>query len=250
MQDNTPSLEGKTALVTGAAKRLGAAIAERLHQAGMNVVIHYRSSGDAAQALAARLNAVRPDSAVTAQADLLAPEGFGSLIKTAQQWGGLDLLVNNASSFYPTPMREADEGDWDELVGSNLKGPFFLAQAAMDALRARRGQIINIADIYAYRPLAKHPIYSIAKAGLVMLTRSLAGELAPWVRVNGIAPGAILWPEQGMDADSQRQILEQIPLQCTGKPEDIAAAVLFLARDAPYVNGHILSVDGGRSAVE
>jgi pteridine reductase len=250
MQDNTPSLEGKTALVTGAARRIGAAICESLHGAGMNVLIHYRSSEESAQTLASRLNGRRPDSAVTAQADLLAPEGFKSLIKAAEQWGGLDLLINNASSFYPTPMGEADEADWDELIGSNLKGPFFLSQAAMGSLRARRGQIINIADIHGFRPLAGHPIYSVAKAGLIMLTKSLARELAPWIRVNGIAPGAILWPEQGMTSEDQRQVLDKVPLRCSGKPEDIANAVLFLSRDAPYVNGHILSVDGGRNAVD
>ncbi|MDQ2070868.1 pteridine reductase [Natronospira bacteriovora] len=250
MQDNTPSLAGKTVLVTGAARRIGATIADRLHGAGMNVVIHYRHSGEEAQALSTKLNARRPDSAVTAQADLLAPDGFPSLIKTAEQWGGLDVLINNASSFYPTPMSEADENQWDDLIGSNLKGPFFLAQAAMENLRNRRGQIINIIDIHAFRPLGEHPIYCAAKAGLAMLTRSLAKELAPWVRVNGIAPGAILWPEQGMDDATRRHVLDRVPLQCTGKPEDIAAAALFLIRDAPYVNGHILPVDGGRSAVE
>jgi len=250
MQDNTPSLSGKTALVTGAARRIGATIAETLHDAGMNVVIHYRHSGDDANALADRLNGRRSDSSITAQADLLAPEGFPSLIKTAEQWGGLDLLVNNASSFYPTPVGEADEGHWDELIGSNLKGPFFLSQAATPSLQAREGQIINIVDIHGYRPLARHPIYSMAKAGLMMLTRSLAGELAPSVRVNGIAPGAILWPEQNMDATTQETILDRIPLARSGRPEDIANTVLFLVRDAPYINGQIIPVDGGRSAVE
>jgi len=250
MQDNTPSLNGKTALVTGAARRIGATIAETLHQAGMNLVIHYRHSAGDAQKLVATLNAQRPDSAVSAQADLLSPDGFPSLIKTAQQWGGLDLLVNNASSFYPTPMDEADEGHWDDLMGSNLKGPFFLSQAAAPALKASGGQIINIVDIHALRPMSGHPIYCAAKAGLLMLTRSLALELAPEVRVNGVSPGAILWPEQGMDEQTEAKILSRIPLGRCGEPSDIARAVLFLCRDAPYVNGHVLPVDGGRSAVE
>ncbi|MCP1728449.1 pteridine reductase [Natronospira proteinivora] len=250
MQDNTPSLSGKTALVTGAARRIGATIAETLHQAGMNVVIHYRHSATEAETLADTLNTRRRDSAVTAQADLLAPDGFPSLIKTAEQWGGLDLLVNNASSFYATPVGEAEESHWDELIGSNLKGPFFLSQAATPSLTARQGQIINIVDIHGYRPLARHPIYSVAKAGLLMLTRSLAGELAPAVRVNGIAPGAILWPEQPMDAATQNTILDRIPLARSGHPQDIANAVLFLVRDGSYINGQVIPVDGGRSAVE
>lgn len=248
MQDNTGGLAGKTALVTGAARRIGAAIADRLHAAGMNLVIHYRHSADEAEALAERLNARRRESAVTAQADLLAPDGFPSLIKTAEQWGGLDLLVNNASSFYATPLGEIDEGHWDELVGSNLKGPLFLAQAAWESLRARDGQIINIVDVHGFRPMPDHPVYSIAKAGLVMLTRSLAAEMAPSVRVNGIAPGAILWPERPMDEASREAILDRVPLGRSGEPADIAAAVLFLVRDAPYVNGHVLPVDGGRDA--
>jgi pteridine reductase len=249
MQDNTGGLAGKTALVTGAARRIGAAIAEALHGAGMNAVIHYRHSADEAEALAEKLNGLRRESAVTAQADLMMPDGFPSLIKTTEQWGGLDLLVNNASSFYPTPLGEADEEHWDDLIGSNLKGPFFMAQAAWENLRARRGQIINIVDIHGFRPMPAHPIYSAAKAGLVMLTRSLAGEMAPDVRVNGVAPGAILWPEQAMSADTQQAVLDQVPLARSGEPSDIAAAVLFLVRDAPYVNGQILPVDGGRLAV-
>lgn len=247
-KDNTAGLAGKTALVTGGARRIGAAIVEGLHGAGMNVVIHYRHSGDEAQVLADRLNTDRRESAVTAQADLMMPDGFPSLIKTTEQWGGLDLLVNNASSFYPTPLSEADEEHWDDLIGSNLKGPFFLAQAARDNLRARHGQIINIIDIHGFRPMPAHSIYSVAKAGLVMLTRSLAGELAPEVRVNGVAPGAILWPEQAMSADSQQAVLDRVPLGRRGEPSDIAAAVIFLVRDAPYVNGQILPVDGGRLA--
>ncbi|MEA5445848.1 pteridine reductase [Gammaproteobacteria bacterium AB-CW1] len=250
MQDNTGPLAGKTALVTGAARRIGAVIAEQLHQAGMNVVIHYRHSGQEAEALAQSLNDRRAESAVTAQADLLAPDAFPSLIKAAEQWGGLDLLVNNASSFYPTPLGETDEAQWEDLMGSNLKAPYFLAQAACEALARRQGQIINIIDIHAFRPLAGHPVYTAAKAGLAMLTRSLAGEMAPSVRVNGVAPGAILWPEQPMNADTQQQLLARVPLGRKGEPRDIAAAVLFMVRDAPYVTGQILPVDGGRSAVD
>lgn len=241
------TLTGKTALVTGGAKRIGAAIVRRLHAEGMNVVIHYHRSQAPAQALADELERARPGTAVTAQMDLAEIDGLSSLVKAATQWGSLDLLVNNASSFRPTPVGEVTEADWDTLFASNLKAPFFLAQAAAPALRESEGSIINIVDIYARRPLHRHTVYCTAKAGLEMLTRSLARELAPAVRVNGVAPGAILWPEAPMDVSAQQKIIQRIALKRTGEPEDIAGAVVYLARDAAYVTGVVLPVDGGRS---
>jgi pteridine reductase len=241
------TLNGKTALVTGGAKRIGAAIARRLHAEGMNVVVHYQRSQAAAQALAEELEAARPGTAVTAQMDLAEVDGLASLVKAAAQWGSLDLLVNNASTFRPSPLGEVSEADWDDLFASNLKAPFFLAQAAAPALREAEGAIVNIVDIYARRPLRRHTVYCAAKAGLEMLTRSLARELAPTVRVNGVAPGAILWPEAPMDVNAQQKIVERIALKRTGSPEDIAGAVVYLARDAGYVTGTVLPVDGGRS---
>lgn len=198
--------------------------------------------------MAAELNRLRVSSALVCQADLL---DLSALVKLANAaagaWGRLDVLVNNASSFYPTPLEEVTEGQWEELLGSNLKAPFFLCQAAAPFLRARRGSVVNLIDIHAERGLKGYPVYSIAKAGLVAMTRSLAKELAPDVRVNGVAPGAVLWPEHGVDAVKQAEILSRIPLQRTGEPEDVARAALFLALEAPYVTGQILSVDGGRS---
>jgi pteridine reductase len=233
--------------VTGAARRIGAAIAEGLHREGMNLVIHYRASADEAEALCRNLNRRRRDSAVTAQADLQAVDGLPSLIKAAGQWGGLDLLINNASSFFPTPVGSTDETAWDDLLASNLKGPFFLCQAAAPVLRERRGQIINLADIHADRPLADHAVYCAAKAGLVMLTRALARDLAPEIRVNAVAPGAILWPESGSTEKKREAVVADIPLGRTGRPADVVAAVRYLARDAGYVTGQVLPVDGGRS---
>lgn len=247
MKDDSRKLAGKTALVTGGARRLGAAIVRRLHAEGMNVVVHYRGSEAEARSLCEALNAARRDSAVIAQADLANTGGLDSLVKAALQWGSLDLVVNNASAFYPTPFGKVDEGDWDELLASNLKAPFFLCQAASPYLKRSRGAIVNMVDIYARRPLRGHSVYSIAKAGLAMLTLSLARELGPDVRVNGIAPGPVLWPASGMDAAAKRAILKQTALGRPGSPEDIAGAVVYLARDADYVTGHILAVDGGRS---
>lgn len=198
--------------------------------------------------MAAELNGLRASSALVCQADLLDLSALGKLANTAAgAWGRLDILVNNASSFYPTPLEEVAEGQWEELLGSNLKAPFFLCQAAAPFLRARRGSVVNLIDIHAERGLKGYPVYSIAKAGLAAMTRSLAKELAPDVRVNGVAPGAVLWPEHAMDAAKQAEILSRIPLQRTGEPEDVARAALFLALEAPYVTGQILSVDGGRS---
>ena len=247
MKNDTRKLAGKTALITGAARRIGAVTAQRLHAAGMNVVLHYRSSEQEAQALCNTLNAARRDSAVLAQADLANLAGLGSLVKTALQWGSLDVLVNNASTFHATPIGGVSEADWDDLMTSNLKAPFFLAQAAAPQLRKNHGVIINMVDIHARRPLKEHAVYSAAKAGLVMLTLALARELGPEVRVNGIAPGPILWPTHGLDDGAKQAILDNTALKRAGSPDDVAGAIVYLVRDAEYVTGQILSVDGGRS---
>ncbi len=242
------TLDGKVALVTGAARRIGAAIATTLHAAGANVVIHYRGSEDDAVALAERLNKLRAGSARIAQADLCRKVAIDELISTTIQWSGqLDVLVNNASSFYPTPMGQITEEAWSDLVGTNLKAPMFLSQAAAPHLTKAHGNIVNIVDIHARRPLHDHHVYGAAKAGLVMLTRSLAADLAPAIRVNGVAPGAIAWPENGMADSVKENIIAQIPLGMAGKPSDIADAVLYLVRDATYVTGQIIPIDGGRS---
>lgn len=247
MTDRT-SLQGKVALITGAARRIGAAIAATLHDSGANVAIHYRGSADSARELAARLNDERDASAETFQAELNETAKLGSLVAAVHAWHGrLDILVNNASSFYPTPPGEITESDWDDLIGSNLKAPLFLAQAALPHLRAARGVIVNMVDIHAQRPLKNHTVYGPAKAGLAMLTRSLAKDLAPDVRVNGVAPGAILWPEDGMSDAVKQSVLRQVPLARAGDPADIAGCVLYLVRDADYVTGQIIAVDGGRS---
>jgi len=242
------SLTNKYVLVTGAARRIGAAIAQRLHSEGANVAIHYRRSKVEAGEFCARLNDVRADSARLFQADLNARTELVGLVDSVTSWSGqLDVLVNNASSFYPTPLGHITEENWLDLVGSNLKAPLFLSQATAPYLRASHGNIINIVDIHAYRPLREHAVYGAAKAGLVMLTRSLAKELAPDVRVNAVAPGAISWPENGMSDSVKQDVLSQVPLQRTGAPEDIAGCVVYLARDASYVTGQIIAVDGGRS---
>lgn len=238
------------ALVTGAARRIGAQIIRALHAAHYNVVLHYHRSENAAEALVTELNQVRADSAIARAADLNQLDAIDRLAdQVRRQWGRVDALVNNASSFFPTPVREATEAQWDDLLNSNLKAPFFLARALADDLRASQGTVLNIADIHADRPLKNHPIYCAAKAGNVMLTKSLARELAPEVRVNGIAPGAILWPEQdaALDETAQENILQRIPLKRPGEPSDIAETALFLITNAPYITGHIIAVDGGRS---
>ena len=242
------NLDGKVVLVTGAARRIGAAIVTRLHENGARVAIHYRGSADAADALARRLNTVRPQSAATFQTDLLDTERLAPLIDDVVAWGGrLDGLVNNASTFYPTPVGSITEEHWTDLMGSNLKAPLFLSQAAAPHLRRHHGAIINLVDIHAQRPLRNHPVYGPAKAGLAMLTRALAKDLAPAIRVNGVSPGAILWPEEGMSDSAQQTILRQVPLERPGDPADIAGCVLYLLRDAHYVTGQIIAVDGGRS---
>lgn len=242
------SLQGKCVLITGAARRIGAAIAASLHDAGADIALHYRSSAADALALADALNDRRDNSAATFKADLLHTSALPDLVSAVTKWHGrLDVLVNNASSFYPTPIGEISEEDWSALVGSNLKAPLFLAQAAKAELVRREGSIVNLIDIHAQRPLRDHSVYGSAKAGLAMLTRSLAKDLAPHVRVNGVAPGAILWPEQGLTKTVKDNILEQIPLRRAGRPSDIASLVLYLVRDADYITGQIIAVDGGRS---
>lgn len=241
-------MQGKTAIVTGAARRIGAAIARRLHASGANVLLHYRGAETEAASLEAELNALRAKSASRVKADLLAPIAPRSLISTAmERFGRLDVLVNNASSFYPTPVGSIEAGHWDDLIGSNLRAPLFLAQEAAPELRQRSGAIVNIVDIHAERPLKDYIVYSIAKAGLAAMTRALALELGPAVRVNGVAPGAIAWPEDGQFPPPERgRIVGTTPLARLGKPEEIARAVHFLAT-APFISGQILAVDGGRS---
>ena len=241
-------LNGKVVLVTGAARRIGAAIVTRLHENGARVAIHYRSSANEADSLASRLNNERADSAATFASDLIETKQLPQLISDIIAWAGrLDCLVNNASTFYPTPVGSITEAQWDDLLGSNLKAPLFLAQAAVPHLRQHGGTIVNIVDIHAQRPLRNHAVYGPAKAGLAMLTRSLAKDLAPDIRVNGVSPGAILWPEDGMSDAAQQTILRQVALQRPGDPDDIAGCVLYLMRDATYVTGQIIAVDGGRS---
>jgi pteridine reductase len=241
-------LAGKTALVTGAARRVGSVIARVLHGAGANLVLHYRSSAEDAAALAAELNDARPGSVVLAECDLLDVTRFSALATSAREaFGGLDVLVNNASTFYPTPIGDITEIDWDDLVGTNLKAPLFLAQAAAPLLHQSRGLIINVTDIHGLRPLRRYPVYSLAKAGLMMLTRSLARELGPQVRVNAVAPGPVMWPEDGLDEALQAKITQRTALKRRGSAVDVARACLFFAAEAPYVTGQVLAVDGGRS---
>ncbi|MEY4377183.1 MAG: hypothetical protein RJB26_1733 [Pseudomonadota bacterium] len=237
-------------LVTGAAKRLGAATARLLHEHGASIAVHYHRSAGPALALVAELNASRPGSAAAVQADLLDVEALPGLVAaTVAAFGRLTVLVNNASTFYPTPVGSITAGQFDDLIGTNLRAPLFLMQAAAAQLQQHDGQVVNIIDIHATRPLKQHPVYCAAKAGLHMLTQSMARELAPRVRVNGVAPGPIMWPESGapMDAALQERILDRTALKRTGSPADIAKAVLFFLKDAPYVTGQILAVDGGRT---
>jgi pteridine reductase len=241
-------LAGQTALVTGAARRVGAQIARALHGAGANLVLHCHHSLPQAQQLAAELEQARPGSTAVRVADLCDTAGLPELIAAAiERFGALDLLLNNASSFYPTPLGTITLAQWNDLIGTNLQAPLFLAQAAAPELRRRSGAVLNIVDIHGLRPLRDHTVYCAAKAGLIMLTRGLARELAPQVRVNAIAPGAVLWPENGMDEIRRERIVEQTPLQRPGSPQDIARAVLFFATEAPFVTGQVLAVDGGRS---
>jgi len=244
----TESLSGKAVLVTGGARRVGAAIARRLHAAGASVLLHYRDSDVDAAKLEAELNALRPKSAAKVRAELLAPIAPRALIGAAHDsFGRLDLLVNNASSFFPVGIGAIEPSHWEELIGSNLRAPLFISQEAAPELAKNQGSIVNIVDIHAERPLKGYPLYSIAKAGLAALTRSLAIELAPRVRVNGVAPGAIAWPEDGQfDPAERERVIATTPLARIGSAQDVAQAVHFLAC-APYVTGEIIAVDGGRS---
>jgi len=245
------ALTGKTVLVTGAARRVGAEIVRTLHEAGAHVAVHYRNSAAEAQALVAALNAQRPRSAIGVEANLLDIAALPQLVATTLgAFGRLDVLVNNASTFYPTPVGEITPAHWDDLLGTNLKVPLFLSQAAAPALREARGLIVNLVDIHGQRPLRRHTTYSIAKAGLAMLTRSLARELAPEVRVNGIAPGPVLWPVGGADETLKAEIVARTQLKRLGSPHDVALAARYFAVDAPFVTGQILAVDGGRSLGE
>ena len=243
-------MQGKVILVTGGAKRVGAAICRRLHAAGASIAIHYRSSDQEALALQQQLNDLRPKSATVFQADLLDLNALPQLVhKVVKKFGRLDALVNNASSFYATQLADINEPQWHDLLGTNLKAPLFLAQAAADELRRRHGCIVNITDIHAERPMHGHLLYSVAKAGLVALTKGLAQEMAPQVRVNAVAPGVIVWPENAdwMDQEQRRKIVAHTLLKREGEPDDIARTVAFLIQDAPYITGQIIAVDGGRS---
>ena len=241
-------MHGKVVLITGGAKRVGAGICRRLHAAGASLMLHYRASAGEARLLQAELNHTRPKSVALIQADLLDIAKLPSLVEqTVTTFGRLDALVNNASSFFPTPVGEITPAIWDDLIGTNLRAPTFLAQAAATALRRSQGAIVNITDIHADRPLKSYVVYTIAKAGLTGLTRSLARELAPEVRVNAVAPGPILWPDdEQFDELSRQRIVSHTPLKREGTPDDIARAVHFLLVDASYVTGVTLSVDGGR----
>lgn len=242
------SSAGRVALVTGGARRVGAAIVESLHDAGFIVVIHSNRSVDEAGRLRDRLNATRPGSADAVRCDLLRTAELAPLIEhVVARHGRLDALINNASSFHPTPLGRTTEAQWDDLVGSNLKAPFFLSQAAAPALRQAQGCIVNVVDIHARKPMRDYAIYCAAKAGLAMLTLALAKDLGPEVRVNGVAPGAVLWPETPMDERVKHEIIATTTLKRVGSPEDVARTVRFLVCDAPYLSGQIIAVDGGRS---
>lgn len=248
MTNPQPTLDGRWALITGAGKRIGACVARTLHAAGANIAIHFRGSRGPALQLANELNDLRKGSAITVGADLLDIGGLPALVdEIIDQTGRLDILINNASSFYPTPVGEVTEDQWDDLMGTNLKAPLFLSQACVPQLRATQGTIVNMVDIHAARPLRHHTVYGPAKAGLAMLTRTLARDLAPEIRVNGVSPGAILWPDDGMPDGVKDTIIKQVPMKRPGEPQDIANCILYLVRDAAYVTGQIIAVDGGRS---
>ena len=239
----------KVALITGAARRIGAVIAKTLHHEGINVAVHYHHSKEEAYQVCNALNNIRSNSAIPIEGDIKNPQACQEIItKAFEAWGALDILINNASSFYPTPFEEAKESQWEDLIGSNLKGPFFLSQAAAPHLLTSQGNIINLVDIHADKPLKNYPIYSIAKAGLVMLTKSLARELGPAIRVNAVAPGVILWPDEvnALSEQTQNYIISRTCLKRKGRPEDIAETVLFLIRQN-YITGQVIAVDGGRS---
>ena len=235
------------ALVTGAARRIGAAVARTLHRRGLSVAVHYRTSRDAALTLAGELDRERPGSAAAFGSDLLESGAAERLVsEVVSHFGPLDVLVNNASSFYPTPIGATTVAEWDDLIGTNLKAPFFLVQAAARFLRARRGSVVNLADTHGRNPVADHPAYCSAKAGLIMLTRALALDLAPEVRVNAVAPGIALWSADHHDPLAQARAVASVPMRRIGSAGEVAGAVAWLALDAPYTTGEVLAVDGGR----
>ena len=238
----------KVVLITGAARRVGAEMVRHLHQAGMNIVLHYRSSSKDASALADQLNAERTDSIKLLKGDLKDYQSIPTLVKDGiNLFGRIDTLINNASSFYPTDLNDVNEEVWEDLIGVNLKAPIYLTQALATELKKNQGCIVNIVDIHGDRPLKDYSIYSIAKAGLIMFTKSMARELAPEVRVNGIAPGAIMWPEEHHYEGMHQAIIERTALKRKGSPEDIAETALFLIEKAGYITGQIIAVDGGRT---
>ena len=244
------SLQDKVALITGGSRRIGASTVRRLHQCGMKLVIHYRRSADQAEALRAELCDQRPDSVLLVRGDLTEIAKVKNLVRQCvAELGRLDALINNASAFFPTPVRSANEDQWQTIMDTNFKAPFFLSQAAAPYLKKTRGAIINITDIYADRPLAEHAIYCASKAGLWSLTKSLAAELGPEIRVNAVAPGAILWPENDTDELSHQRLVSRTPLKSAGDADDIATAVKFLLADAGFITGQVISVDGGRTVV-
>ena len=243
----TAPLSGKVVLVTGAARRVGAVIAAAFHGAGAGTAVHYRSSRSEAEALVARLDAARTESARAFRADLADARACETLVDDVlRAFGRIDVLVNNASTFYPTPIGSITPDQFDDLLGSNLKAPLFLSQAAAPALAKHEGLILNIGDIHGLSPLARYAVYSAAKAGLLMLTRSLARELGPAIRVNAIAPGPVMWPERGVDEALRERIVARTALKRSGSADDVARAALFFATDAPFVTGQVLAVDGGR----
>jgi len=249
-KSNEDRSEAAVALITGGARRVGRAVGRQLHSMGMRLVVHYHHSADEARSLQQELHQIRPDSVILVAADLRCTKQVRQLAKTAvTSFGRLDVLFNNASAFFPTPVGATTESQWEQLISVNLRAPYFLAQALAPTLTEHRGCIINMVDIYAQRPLQEHPVYCAAKAGLASLTRSLARELGPQVRVNGIAPGVIEWPENFCDELARRRMIASTPLKKTGSPQDVAELAWFLIHCAGFINGQIVAVDGGRSIV-
>ena len=247
MSDPTKS-RTRQVLITGAARRIGASIARTLHQRGCDVFLHFQNSAESVSELADQLNRQRTDSAVIVRADLGVADDIARLADTVRARSGvLDLLVNNASRFFPTTIGETSLSQWDDLMNSNLRGPYFLTQALLPELSTAGGSVVNLLDIHAERPMHGHAVYCMAKAGLQMMTLAMAKDLGPQIRVNGVAPGAILWPEQDISSADQQNILRKTVMGRAGKPEDIASAVVYLGLDSPYITGQVLAVDGGRN---